>query len=110
MSRNNANLVCGMPLPRAWGKYRNRRYPVARAPPVGIKTRRHGELPAGYMRAASLPVRRINATTTKPTITPRIRLRAIVIWSSRLRNRSSNARTLGPWDSPRGDFLLTVSG
>jgi hypothetical protein len=65
---NNANFVCGIPLPRANGKYRHRRYPVTSAPAVGTRMRRHPAPPGGYIRTASRPVRRINATT--PTKAP----------------------------------------
>src|SRR5215469_4723027 len=72
-----ANFVCGMPLPRALGKYFERRNPVRREPATGIRTRLHAAPPAGYIRAASRPVSRMNATTTSPTITPMIKLRKI---------------------------------
>src|SRR5579885_1555404 len=72
-----ANLVCGIPLPRALGKYLERRNPVRSEPATGIRTRLHAAPPAGYIRAASRPVSRMNATTTNPTITPIIRLRKI---------------------------------
>ena len=41
------------------------------------------ELPAGYMRAASRPVSRMNATTTSPTSAPITRLNAAVTRASR---------------------------
>ena len=108
LSRNSAKFVCGMPLPRASGGCSKQEVAGGQtaaggdqhAPPRRTARRVHAR---GQSTAA-----RINATTTKPTITPKIRLRTIVIWSSRLRNRSSKARTLGPFDFPRGDFLLTV--
>jgi len=72
-----ANLVWGMPLPRAFGNQRESMNPLTSDPAIGISTRRHAALPAGYMRAASRPVSRMNATTTNPTTTPMTRLRRI---------------------------------
>src|SRR5581483_3907005 len=101
-----ANLVCGIPLPRAFGKYLERRNPVISAPTVGISTRRHAAPPAGYIRAARRPVNKIKATTTSPTITPMMRLSRMV----RLREfagRGGSGLTLPGYRTP-GTFPHTV--
>jgi hypothetical protein len=46
-SITSADLVCGMPLPRAPGKWRKRNQPVMRAPSVGAAMRRQPAEPAG---------------------------------------------------------------
>jgi hypothetical protein len=45
-------------------------------PAVGTKIRLHPDPPAGYILAASWPVRRMKATVTNPTAAPIARLRA----------------------------------
>src|SRR5262249_26684642 len=47
---------CGMPLPRALGKYLARRKPVNSAPAVGMTSLRQGASPAGYMRTPRFSV------------------------------------------------------
>jgi hypothetical protein len=87
-----AARVCGMPLPRASGKYRTIRNPVTSAPNVGTRMRRHPAPPAGYMCATRRPVSRMNATTTRPTSAPMMRLSTRARRSS-LRRRSSTSST-----------------
>ncbi len=86
-----AARVCGMPLPRASGKYRKRRNPVTSEPSVGTRMRRHPAPPAGYMCAASRPVSRTNATTIRPTSAPMTMLSTSASWSSRRRRFSTNS-------------------
>ena len=52
--RNSAVLVCGIPLPRALGKYRDRRMPVTSAPTTGITSRRQAAPPAGIEPGAQI--------------------------------------------------------
>jgi hypothetical protein len=85
----SANLVCGIPLPRASGKYRHKRYPVPREPSVGTRMRCQPAPPGGYMRAARRPVRRIKATITRPTSAPIKRLRTTLSSFSFCRSLSS---------------------
>jgi len=78
--------VCGMPLPRASGKYFERSHPDASAPIVGTISLRQAAPPAGYIREPSRSVKRMNATTASPVRTPIITARTTRNCSSRFRN------------------------
>ena len=80
--RNSAAFVCGIPLPRAFGKYLNSSGPVTSAPSTGSTRRLQGAPPAGYIRAPRFSVNTMNATTTKPTTAPMIRVNRRRIRSS----------------------------
>ena len=67
-------------------------------PSAGTRIRRHPDPPAGYIRAASRPVTRINATTTKPTRAPITKLRTSESWSSLCRSLSRLPRSLAIQD------------
>lgn len=64
--------------------------PVLSEPSTGTRIRRQPDPPAGYIRAASRPVRRINATTTRPTSAPITKLRTSESRSSLCRSLSSH--------------------
>ena len=73
--RNSAALVCGMPLPRAFGKYLYSSTPVISEPRNGIVRRRQGAPPAGYMRAPRFSVTRMKEAMTRPTMAPITRVK-----------------------------------
>jgi len=103
---HSAAFVCGTPLPRASGKNRYRRYPMASEPTTGTRSLRQVEEPTGYKRAPDRSVIKMKATTIKPTNAPiksvRTRKTCSSRWSRKALHCLPGAFHQGAWTGATG--------